>query len=239
MTNRSPTVVLQERLGYQFADEALLTQALTHRSAVSERLAGASYERMEFLGDAVLGLVSTTWLFETRPDEPEGELTRLKSRLVSATALAAHAEHMGVGDCLLLGHGEEHSGGRLKHSLLADAMEAVLGAVYLDGGLEAAASVIHELLEASPLDGEDAGVPLVEAKNELQELLQGRGLPLPIYSVLRESGPDHEKSFEVEVSQEGRVLGIGRGKSKKAAEQEAALVALASLEDDVQPPPRC
>ena len=170
---------LQETLGHRFSDEGLLRTALTHRSAVSELLAPESYERLEFLGDAVLGLVCTVWLYERRPEAPEGELTRRKSRLVSMAALAGYARELGLGDYLVLGQGEERTGGREKPSLLADAVEAILGALYLDGGLPAAEPVVHRLLEGAPRSPLSRRGALVEAKNRLQEIVQARGEALP------------------------------------------------------------
>ena len=222
---------LQEVLGYRFEDSRLLLEALTHRSALSEKLTATSYERLEFLGDAVLGLICTVWLFERFPDYAEGELTRRKSWLVSSTILAEHAERLGVGDCLILGVGEERSGGRLKPSLLADALEAILGGIFLDGGFSAANRTIRALLETD-LGEAELDPPLVEAKNRLQERVQGSGLGLPVYSLDGEEGPDHAKVFTVEVTVEGEVLGTGRGNSKKLAEQRAAVVALERLDDE-------
>ena len=225
---------LQEDLGYRFEDSSLLREALTHRSALSENLAQTSYERLEFLGDAVLGMVCTVWLFERFPDHAEGELTRRKSRLVSSTTLAEHAERLGVGDCLILGVGEDRSGGRSKQSLLADALEAILGALFLDGGLSAADRTIRALLEQTDLEESASDPPLVEAKNRLQEMAQGRGLELPVYLLDGEEGPDHSKVFTVEVVVEGGVLGIGRGNTKKLAEQRAAVEALRRLGDSIR-----
>jgi ribonuclease-3 len=182
---------------------------------------------MEFLGDAVLGLATAEWLFERYPEEPEGHLSKLKSSLVSARSLARFARHLELGPVLLLGIGEERSGGRTKRSLLADSMEAVFGAVYLDGGMKAARKVIGALLEGVT-GSEEAPVP-TDAKTELQELTQAQGWELPEYQLVREEGPDHDKRFTVECRIQGRLAGTGEGRSKKIAEQVAAAVALEDL----------
>lgn len=198
---------LETRLGYEFADRSLVRSALTHRSLAHERGDHDHYERLEFLGDAVLGLVTSEWLFLRFPESPEGGLARLKSYLVSAPVLAQYAQTIGLGDLLLLGLGEERSGGRHKPSLLADTLEAIFGAVYLDRGLEAAASVIHNVLEAA-LD-QDAQLASQDAKTQLQELLQARGSNLPNYKLVEESGPDHSKRFRVECWVMGELAGEG------------------------------
>jgi ribonuclease-3 len=194
-----------------------------HRSAANERNLGANYERLEFLGDAVLGLIAADWLFRRFPDLPEGDLARLKSTLVSAPALARYARELGLGGQLVLGLGEEKSGGRDKASLLADSLEAVMAAVYLDGGLRAARKVVERFLRFASTAG-DAGA--LDAKSELQERMQALGLDTPTYRVIAESGPDHAKTFTVEVVIAGEVAGSGSGPSKKAAELEAARRAL-------------
>ncbi len=229
MESHSEEETLQERLGYSFENNDLLATALTHRSAAYERAVAESYERLEFLGDAVLGLATTEWLYLRYSGLDEGDLTLLKSRLVSSEALAEHATGLGIGPCLRLGQGEERSGGRRKRSLLADALEAVLGAIFLDGGFEAARRIIWTLLEAASIEI-DEPLPLLEAKNRLQELLQSGGAALPEYVVRAESGPDHEKSFEVEVRIDDAVRGVGVGSSKKSAEQRAAMAAFDDLD---------
>ncbi|MEE2776414.1 MAG: ribonuclease III [Acidobacteriota bacterium] len=212
------------RLGHRFTDPERLQAALTHRSAAHEQRLERDYERLEFLGDAVLGLVTADLLYRSMPDQQEGELTRLKSRLVSATALVEYARYLGLGGYLILGQGEERSGGREKESLLADSMEAVFGAVFVDGGLEDARPVIEAFLEFHLVGAES--VEEEDAKSALQEALQAEGRPVPIYRVERESGPDHAKTFEVEAVVEGVVVGRGRGSSKKVAERSAAAEAL-------------
>src|SRR5262249_22943765 len=152
----------------------------------------ANYERLEFLGDAVLGLVTTEWLYKNLPELPEGDLTKRKNHLVSKDVLAPYAERVGLGEVLRLGVGEERSGGRTKLSLLATSMEAVFGAVYLDGGIEAARAVILPMLEGGSGEGAPAALDR-DAKTRLQEVAQGRGWPLPEYRLAAESGPDHSK----------------------------------------------
>ena len=227
------TTSLEKRLGYRFRRPELLAAALTHSSYAHEQADGdpapghdAHYERLEFLGDAVLGLVTAGWLFSENPELPEGELSKLKGHLVSRPVLARHAQELGLGDELRLGVGEERSGGRRKASLLADVWEAVLGAVYVDGGLEPAAALIRPVLAAA-LERRSAAA--ADAKTRLQETLQGRGLPLPEYRVLDSIGPDHAKRFVIECRIGGEARGRGEGRSKKAAEQAAAAAALEAL----------
>ncbi len=219
---------VEEALGHRFSDSQLLLQALTHRSFSSERGDGWNYERLEFLGDSVLGLVASHWLFRLHPDQPEGELAKLKGFLVSAPVLSHHAEQIGLGALLRLGVGELRSGGRSKASILADAVEALFGAVYLDGGLEAARGAIEPILEEALADR--ARYQHVDAKTSLQEYAQGRGLGLPVYRLVGESGPDHQKVFAVECSLAGETLSAAEGPSKKLAEQGAATAALAELD---------
>ncbi|MCB1056555.1 MAG: ribonuclease III [Acidobacteria bacterium] len=226
-SRRAPSA-LEQRLGYRFRSPELLQLALTHRSFANEQGQGGHYERLEFLGDAVLGLVTAEWLFERHPDLPEGELSKLKSSLVSARSLARHARRLGLGEQLQLGVGEERSGGRDKRSLLADSMEAVFGAVFRDGGLEAARKVIGGLLETE--SGGEASRGPVDPKTELQEVAQARGWALPEYRLVDSQGPDHEKVFVFECFLEGELAGTGQGRSKKVAEQAAAAQALASLD---------
>ncbi len=223
---------LQRALGHRFRDPDLLRLALTHRSFANEKGLGEQNERLEFLGDAVLGLVTASMLFEGYPEFPEGELSRRKSSLVSEVALANIAADVGLGETLRLGIGEDRSGGRSKPSLLSDALEAVFGAVYLDAGLPAARLVIRPLLEremerTSDWDRRDP-------KTKLQELVQANGFRVPRYRLIGEDGPDHAKTFTIECRLDGRKVGSGSGTSKKAAEQEAAKAALAApdlLED--------
>ncbi len=222
-----PLSRLERRLGHRFRRRELLERALTHRSFAHERESDEHYERLEFLGDAVLGLVAAGWLFERNPELTEGRLSKLKSRLVSRPTLAAAAERLELGSLLRLGVGEERSGGRAKASLLADAMEAVLGAVFLDRGFEAARRVAVPLLES--VSGELADQRTSDPKTRLQELAQAEGLELPQYLVVEEEGPDHRKRFTVACRVAGREAGRGEGRSKKLAEQRAAAAALAEL----------
>jgi len=232
---RRVTTPLEKRLGHRFKKPELLELALTHRSYANERGAAVHYERLEFLGDAVLGLIASEWLYARYPDLPEGELSKLKAHLVSKSALAPYAERLELGAALRLGVGEERSGGRTKISLLADSMEALFGAVYLDGGLagglRAAREVVEPMLETTLASGPSARSRTfgADSKTRLQELAQARGWPLPEYRLIGESGPDHSKSFTVECWVDGAPASRGEGPSKKIAEQRAATDALARL----------
>ncbi len=217
---------IEDALDYRFKDPSLLRIALTHRSYSNERGEKDNYERLEFLGDAVLGLAASRWLYDRYPEQPEGLLAGRKSYLVSAPVLARYGEAIGLGPELRLGVGEARSGGSAKASILADAVEALFGAVYLDAGLEAACEIIERLLEdAISLRSRHA-----DAKTRLQELVQARGLVLPEYRVVIEAGPDHRKRFTVECSVAGEVAGRAEGRSKKAAEQLAAARVLERLD---------
>ena len=222
---------LQNRVGYRFRDRGLLEHALTHTSRAAEDASGgvADNESLEFLGDAVLGLVVADMLFRTYPDYDEGQKSKIKASVVSTQALARRAEQIQLGDHLLLGRGEEKTGGRFKQALLADGYEALIAAVYLDGGLPAAAAFLER--ELSEAIEESAGQTIVgrDYKSALQERLQALGRPLPEYRVAAESGPDHRKVFTIEVVVAGEVLGAATGKAKKEAEQEAARLALDTL----------
>jgi ribonuclease-3 len=220
-----PASDLEKRLGYKFRQPELLERALTHRSHANERGGQNNYERLEFLGDAILGAVAADWLYRTWPDRPEGDLSRWKSRLVSARSLGAEAVRLGLGESLRLGVGEERSGGRAKASLLADSLEAVFGAVYLDGGLTAAEGLIVPILERAWASTGDVDS---DAKTTLQERAQALGWDLPEYRLAGEEGPDHQKTFTIECWLEGARVGTGVGESKKIAEQRAAAAALAA-----------
>lgn len=213
-------------LAYHFRDENLLRLALTHPSLAHESgVASAHNQRLEFLGDAVLSLVLTQKLFEQFPAFDEGPLTKARAKLVNRQSLAVHARSLGLGAHLILSRGEEMSGGRERESALADAYEALLGAIFLDGGFDAAREFI--LREFASALGELDNLPLIEnPKGELQELLQARSPRAPEYQTLQISGTDHDPLFECAVHHEGIELARGRGKSKKAAESEAALAAL-------------
>lgn len=226
---------LEKRLGHRFSRPALLEEALSHRSFAFEEGDGSNYERLEFFGDSVLGLLAAEWLYERFPDRPEGDLAKLKSRLVSEPILATFSRDVGLGEKMRLGVGEERSGGREKASLLADVLEAVIGALYLDGGLKAARRLVVEFLEGA-MEKESLSRPF-DAKSLLQEVAQARGWELPDYRHVEESGPDHRKTFTVECWVRGFPAGRGRGRSKKQAEQEAAGHALETLEaeDNLNP----
>jgi ribonuclease III len=217
---------LEERIGYKFRNSLLLAEALTHPSLGHEaQRYHFDYQRLEFLGDAVLQLVITQYLFRHFGAEAEGQLTKLRSRLVSREALRTHAATLDLGRYILMGRGEESSGGRARTSTLADAFEALIGAIYLDGGLEAAKEFILtqirsdlEQLAETPVD--------INPKGQLQELLQSISPRSPIYELVSQSGPEHEKTFVSQVVWEGIVLGQGSGRSKKQAETVAALEAM-------------
>jgi len=223
-------VGLEERLGYRFSRETHLRTALTHCSATARR--GEHNETLEFLGDAVVGLVVSDLLFQAWPEADEGRLSRRRAALVNAQSLAKRAEHLGLGACLWLGRGEEKTGGRGKTSILAGAFEAVIGAVYRDGGYGAAYDVVVQAFQGEierPLD-EASDDALGDYKTRLQERTQRDFRRAPAYTLLRTTGPDHAKAFESRVELDGRVLGTGRGGSKKLAEQSAAREALDRLE---------
>ena len=217
---------LEAQIGHRFRDSGHLEAALVHRSSAHEAGVDHHNERLEFLGDAVLGCVAADWLYRTLPEQPEGELARRKAWLVSAPALARHAAELGLGARVKLGVGESRSGGQSKASILADALEAVFGAVWLDGGLDASRRVIERYLEEADRRGEPDDA---DAKTELQELAQGRGWALPVYTLVEELGPDHEKRFRFEVVVGGELSAGGEGRTKKEAQQRAAAAALAAL----------
>ena len=221
---------LEERLGYTFRDRKRLEGALYHSSYANEHrsLGIHSNERLEFLGDAVLGLVTADYLFRKHPDLPEGDLTRIRAALVCEESLHEVAQSLDLGSYLKLGKGEEAGGGRQRASILADATESVFAAVYLDGGLEAARALIHRVL----LDKEretDVEERRRDYKTELQELVQRKKDQVLRYELIGESGPDHDKKFDVEVLLNGRPCGKGSGSSKKRAEQAAAEAAIEKL----------
>jgi len=234
-----------ERLGRPFGDRGLLARAMAHRSWCAEVPGNLSNERLEFLGDAVLGLVVTDYLYRTYPDLPEGQLAQVRASVVNAEALAEVAEEIELGAGLLLGKGEDASGGREKPSILSDAMEAVIGAVYIDGGWDAAAELVMNLLGERIIEGA-AGPGGHDFKTRLQELCARVYDELPRYHHTSE-GPDHAKRFSATVSVRGETLGQGDGRSKKQAEQAAAKVAwerlsgaelpAASLSEIPDPPP--
>ncbi|MDY4222640.1 MAG: ribonuclease III [Candidatus Faecousia sp.] len=219
---------LEAAIGYHFQNISLLQNALTHSSYANERWHNSllSNERLEFLGDSILGMLVAEYLFRNFPNRPEGELTRMRADMVCEKTLAAVANSIHLGDHLLLGHGEEQGGGRSRDSILADAVESVIAACFLDGGMEAALGIIRRFILVE--------VPVTrlhnaDYKTQLQELVQQKRNQALSYSLTGESGPDHDKQFEVEVSINGSVVGTGRGSSKKRAEQDAARAAIARL----------
>ena len=217
---------LEDRIGYKFRNSLLLAEALTHPSLGHEtQQRHFDNQRLEFLGDAVLQLVITEHLFHHFGDEPEGKLTKLRSRLVSRDTLQARASALGLGKELLLGRGEEASGGRERTSTLADAFEALIGAIYLDSDFEAARKFILEQCRAD-LESVAQEPVDINPKGDLQELLQSISPTSPVYETLSESGPEHDKTFVVRAMWEGLELGQGSGRSKKQAETAAAEEAL-------------
>ena len=223
----------QTRLGYKFRDENLLRLALTHPSVAHESGETQPHnQRLEFLGDAVLQLVLTRELYEKFPTFNEGPLTKARAKLVNRSALAERAQALGLGAYLILSRGEEMHGGRERASALADAFEALLGAIFLDGGFDAAREFI--LREFGAASGELGELPGIEnPKGELQELLQARSPEAPEYHVVSAVGPDHDRVFECTVHHGGVELARGSGKSKKAAESEAALAALKKMREEL------
>ena len=219
---------LEAAIGYRFQNIQLLQNALTHSSYANERWHNSllSNERLEFLGDSVLGMLVAEYLYRTFPDRPEGELTRMRADMVCEKTLANVANSIGLGEHLLLGHGEEQSKGRTRNSILADAMESVIAACFLDGGMAAAEGIVKRFILTE--------VPVkkmhnADYKTALQELVQQKKNQVLAYSLIGESGPDHDKQFVVEVSLNGKPVGQGTGTSKKRAEQMAAQAAIALL----------
>jgi ribonuclease-3 len=232
----SPTEALQQTIGYVFGRPDLLRQALTHKSYVNEvRAAGDDdNERLEFLGDAVLSLIISDYLSASLPGSSEGELSQQKARLVSEPSLARAARRLDLGSLLRLGRGEEMTQGREKASILADALEALIAAVYLDGGLEGARAFTLRVF-APELEGQQGEG---DYKTRLQEWCQKHGEGLPHYAKVGERGPDHQKTFEVDVLIQGGVAGTGSGRTKKEAEQMAAKRAFEQRAHD-EPTPGC
>lgn len=223
---------LQSQLGYTFKKEALLRLALTHPSITQDHTVPRAHnQRLEFLGDAVLQLVLTLALYERFPDLDEGSLTKARAHMVNRTALSTRAKALDLGEHLILSRGEEMHGGRARNSALADAFEAVLGAVFLDGGIDAAKAVIlHEFENNFTELPEAPAIP--NPKGELQEWLQATSTEAPQYRMVSATGPDHDREFECTVLHDGVALASGRGKSKKTAETNAALAALNLLKEE-------
>ena len=219
---------LEAAIGYKFRDISLLQNALAHSSYANERWHNSlmSNERLEFLGDSILGLVVAEYLYRSFPDRPEGELTRMRADMVCEKTLAAVAGRIDLGRHLLLGNGEEQGGGRTRNSILADAVESVIAASFLDGGMEAARAFIQKFILVE--------VPVkklhnIDYKTGLQELVQQKKNQVLTYTLVGQSGPDHDKRFDVEVRLNGKVVGVGSGSSKKRAEQDAAHAAMEAL----------
>lgn len=220
---------LEEILGYRFERGDRLERALTHRSH-RQNAAGIDNERLEFLGDRVLGLVASEQLCRSFPEWDSGKLSKGLARIVSASSIHMAARDLNLGRFLRLGAGEEKTGGREKKRLLADAYEAIVGSIYLDGGLAAAAAFLQRTLLEPALNGHVDGLGRSDYKSALQEWLQQRSLGTAEYRVRNEFGPEHEKMFEVEVWHDGQILAASEGRSKKEAEQSAAMLALNTLE---------
>ena len=223
---------LEKKLGYAFRDPSLLQAALYHSSYANEHRAAhvASNERLEFLGDAVLGFVTAEHLYRTHPDLPEGDLTRIRAALVCEESLHEVAQSLDLGQYLCLGKGEEQGGGRRRPSILADATESVFAAVYLDGGIDAARELIHRVLLDKEQE-EQVEERRRDYKTELQELVQRKSDQVLRYELVESSGPDHAKRFTFRVTLNGAAVGEGTGRSKKEAEQSAAGAALAQLKN--------
>ncbi len=219
---------LEAAIGYKFKNITLLQNALTHSSYANEYFRNSlkSNERLEFLGDSVLGMVVAEHLYKTFPDRLEGDLTRMRADMVCEASLAKIAERINLGEYLLLGHGEEQSGGRNRPSILADAVESVLAACFLDGGMAAAEAFIRKFVLCNVPQSK---LRNVDYKTALQELVQQKKNQQISYQLVEESGPDHNKSFCVEVMLNGTVVGKGTGSSKKRAEQDAARIAMETL----------
>ena len=220
---------LEKKLDYHFRDLALLKTALTHSSFANENRASGAVcnERLEFLGDSVLGVMVAERLYRQCSEMPEGDMTRLRAELVCENSLHETALRLGLGEDLRLGRGEEHTGGRTRRSILADAVEAVLAAIYLDGGFEQARRFVDRFV-LSRMGAEETAVG--DFKTRLQELVQQHSGQVLTYPLLSEEGPDHNKTFTVQVALNGEVLGVGRGRTKKQAEQAAARQALSALQ---------
>lgn len=221
---------LESRIGYHFHNAKLLETALTHSSYANERHVGGveCYERLEFLGDSVLGLVTAAFLYAQTPALPEGRMTRLRAELVCENSLHETALALGLGEYLRLGRGEEMTGGRERVSILADVVEAIIAAIYLDGGMdEARKFIMAKVLAGAELGAEHA---VADYKTALQELVQRKGEVAIRYELVGESGPDHNKTFTFSVSVDGETIGEGSGRTKKEAEQMAARCALERME---------
>ncbi len=213
----------EEIIGYKFSDISLLQTALTHSSYANEKqLSGDCNERLEFLGDSVLGVITAEYFYHNHNNLPEGEMTKRRAACACEKSLYGFAKDINLGKYILLGRGEEHTGGRNRASILADAFEAVIAAVYLDGGLENARKFVLDFVKKAA----SQQMSFVDYKTELQEIIQKNPDEHLSYVLVGESGPDHDKRFEVEVNLNSNVIGYGKGRSKKIAEQQAAKQAL-------------
>ncbi len=217
----------QQVIGYEFKQAGLLIQALTHSSYANEKRMKkhSDNERLEFLGDAVLEIISSEFLYRQFPDLPEGELTKMRASLVCEATLADSTKEMHLGDYLLLGKGEDHTGGRKRKSILSDALEAVIGAIYLDGGFASAKEFVFQYILTDIAHKQ----LFYDSKTILQETVQARGMGAPLYELVLETGPDHDKLFQVELYIDQKKVSTGKGHTKKSAEQEAAYHALVQL----------
>ncbi len=218
---------LQEKIGYKFKDEGFLVRALTHSSYANEASQpfGSDYERQEFLGDAVLECISSEFIFSNYPDYPEGKMTKLRASLVCEPALAYCAKEFSLDQYIRLGKGEEMTGGRKRKSIISDCLEAMIGGIYLDGGFDAARDFVKRFI----LTDVEKKTLFHDCKTALQELVQKTPGKKLVYTLVSASGPDHDKCFVVEARVSGRLVGKGRGQSKKKAEQDAAYNALVAM----------
>ncbi|MBE5846519.1 MAG: ribonuclease III [Lachnospiraceae bacterium] len=230
MNHEEKVHALEERIGYRFHEPVLLKQALTHSSYANELKINKwqDYERLEFLGDAVLELVSSDFLFKAHPEKPEGQLTKLRSSMVCEPALAYCARDIDLGQFIFLGKGEDATGGRYRESITSDVMEAIIGAIYLDGGIEEAKRFIDRFILS---DLEDKQL-FYDSKTILQEQVQKKAQGQLHYVLLSESGPEHDKVFRAGAYIDDRLIGEGEGRTKKAAEQQAAYRALLSIKSE-------
>jgi ribonuclease III len=223
---------LEQAIGHRFGQPELLERALTHRSAAPEDVTSRvrpDNEQLEYLGDAVLGMLVSEHLTGTFPHWSEGQLSKSRARLVNAASLCAAGRRLGLGNYLRLGKGEEKTGGREKPALLADAFEALVAAIYLDAGLVATQEFVKRALLDAAIESQGSHLELSDHKSALQEFLQARGLPSPRYAIVQEAGPDHQKTFWMQVDVGGLVNATGMGANKKEAEQSAAAQALERL----------
>ena len=226
---RKPLEELEQKIGYSFQNKSLLRQALTHSSFANEQKINKydDYERLEFLGDAVLELVSSEFLFREHAKMTEGQLTRMRASMVCEQALAYCAKEFGLENYILLGKGEEMTGGRTKDFIISDVMEAIIGALYVDNGMEVAKAYIHRFI-LSDLEHKQL---FYDAKTILQERVQQKNQGTLHYELIREEGPDHDKMFVIEAKIDDKTIGAGQGRTKKAAEQQAAYEALKTMKE--------